>query len=84
MVSPAAKWLLPAAEQIGYQRGNAVGIKIVVQWVIAVRRCETDFDLVGGTPVTPQDALHVPTEVPFHFEDQRAEFARLVTRREAQ
>ena len=51
--------LLAAAEQVGHQRGDAVrqrvGVEIVVQRVVAIRRVETDLDVVVGAAVARED-----------------------------
>ena len=62
--------LLAAAKQIGRDCGDAlgqsVGVQAVVQRVISIAR-EADLDIIGGTPVTLQDVLHVSAEAPFHW-----------------
>ena len=59
--------LLAAAKEIGHQRGDAVGqrvgVEIVVQRVVAVRRVETDLDVVVAAAVTLEDVADLPAEV---------------------
>ena len=51
--------LLAAAKQVGHQRGDAVGqrvgIEIVVQRVVAVRRVEADLDVVVAAAVALEE-----------------------------
>ena len=72
--------LLAAAKEVGHQRGDAVGqrvgIEVVVQRVVAVRRVETDLDVVVAAAVALEDVADLPTEVPFDFQDQAADLAR--------
>ena len=76
--------LLAAAEQIGHERGDAVGqgvgVEIVVQRVVAVRRVETDLDVVVGAAVARQDVADLPAEVAFDLQDQAADLARRIAR----
>ena len=76
--------LLAAAEEVGHQRGDAVGqrvgVEIVVQRVVAVRRVETDLDVVVAAAVALEDVADVLAEVAFHFQDQAADLARGIVR----
>ena len=59
--------LLAAAKEIGHQRGDAVGqrvgVEVVVQRVVAVRRVETDLDVVVAAAVALEDVADLLAEV---------------------
>jgi hypothetical protein len=66
--------LLPAPEQVGHQRGDAVGqrvgVEIVVERVVAVHGRETDLDVVVGPAVAREDVADVRAEVALDLQDQ--------------
>ena len=76
--------LLAPAKEIGHERGNAVGqrvgVEVVVQRVVAVRRREADLDVIVGTAATREHLADVRTEVALHFQDQAAELRRRIVR----
>ncbi len=80
------KGSLPSAEEIRHQRGDAVrqgvGVEVVVQRVVAVRRVETDFDVVVAAAVALEDVADVLAEVALHFQDQAADLPRGIARRD--
>ena len=70
--------LLAAAVQIVQQAGDGVGervrFEVVVERVVAVRRVESDLDVVLFAPMPPEDFLDLPAEVALHFQDEAADF----------
>ena len=69
--------LLAAAEEVGEQRGNAVGervgFEIVVERVVAVGAIEAELDVVVFAAVLAEDLADATTEVAFDFEDEPAD-----------
>jgi hypothetical protein len=79
--------LLPTPKQVGHQGGDPigqrVGVEIVVERVVPIRRVETDFDVVVLPPVLLEDVAHLPAEVTFDLEHEAGRFARGIIARYA-
>ena len=60
--------LLATAKQVGHERGDPigqrVGVQIVMERVVAIRRIETDLDIVGVAARAFEDAVDLAAEVP--------------------
>jgi hypothetical protein len=47
-----------------------------VQWVVAVRGVEADFDVVGGAPMAREEFTDLSAKVPLDLEDESREARR--------
>ncbi len=56
-------------EKRGDVEGQRVGVKVVVQWVVAILGVEADFDVVFASAMHRQNALHFFAKIALHFED---------------
>jgi hypothetical protein len=73
-VSLLPEWLLSFAEEVVEERSDTVGegvsVQVVVKRVVSVFRMKADLNVVFGSPVAFENALHLVAEIAFDFEHQ--------------